>query len=322
VIVFSDLHLDSDSAEVCLGQILPGICEAAINSDRHVVFLGDWWHLRYRVDVRLQVAVLDELRRWAEKKVVARLLVGNHDQVDVAGRNALEVFSDLPNVWVYLNPVLDYDFVWLPYRRDTSAYDPAIPYTAGRTIFLHQSVVGAWDNNHHQTKDGFSYNQLEGARVFAGHFHKRQFVELGDTPVWFVGSPRQVTAAESAQDKGFCVLDGASVDFVNTNWGSRYHRFELAENEVLDLSGVKDGDDVRVVVAQETDVEKVGRQLDGLNVRHTVTPQVKSAGARHALDPESDLRAYAQAWICERDRDESRLMPVFDSIAGVEKCIS
>lgn len=319
MIVFSDLHLDNDSAEVCLGQVLPGICEAAVNLNREVVFLGDWWHLRYRVDVRLQVAVLDELRRWAEKKVVTRLLVGNHDQVDVYGRNALEVFADLPNVWVYSNPVLDHDFVWLPYRRDISVYDLAVQYAEGRTIFLHQAVVGAFDNNQHQTQEGINYGNLKNSRVFAGHFHKRQRLELGDTPVWFVGSPWQVTAAESGQKKGFCVVDGASVEFIDTDWGAKYHRFEVAENEVLDLSGVRDGDDVRVVVADVKDVERVGRQLDGLNIRHTVTPKVKSAEVRHALDPESDLRTYARAWVRERDRDENQLMSVFDSIAGNEK---
>lgn len=316
MIIFSDLHLDNDSADVCLGQILPGICEAALNTDRQVIFLGDWWHLRYRVDVRLQVAVLDELRRWAGKGVTARLLVGNHDQVNILGRNALEVFSDLPNVWVYSNPVLDLDFVWLPYRRDVSIYDLAIQYAPGRTVFLHQAVVGAWSNEHHQTTEGIAYQDLERARIFAGHYHKRQLVDMGGTPVYYVGSPRQVTAAEAGQAKGFCVVEGEEITWVDTLWGPRFHRFELGENEPLDLRNVEPGDDVRVIVAHEGEVARVGAHLDSIDIRHTVTPRVKSAEVRYAMAPDSGLRDYARAWVREREQDETRLMGVFDSIVG------
>jgi DNA repair exonuclease SbcCD nuclease subunit len=306
MIIFSDLHLDRDSADVCLNEILPGICKAALNSDRHVVFLGDWWHLRYRVDVRLQVAVRDELLRWSDCGVRCQILVGNHDQVNVLGRNALEVFSDLPNVQVFSKPAFEpVDYTWLPYRKDMSEYTLVQSKFMGRTVFVHAT-------------EGLDPSHFVGARVFAGHYHKRQSIDAKGTTIWYVGSPRQVTAAEAGQPKGFCAVEGNTVTFVDTNWGPKYHRVELEQGQQLDLSGVAKGDDVRVTVGNEAECARIGAQLDALGVRHTVTPRVQPAEVRHVVDSIAGLRGYAGVWVREHAQDADRAMQVFDSLVGYE----
>lgn len=316
MILFSDLHLDNDSAEVCLGTILPEICKAALASDRSVVFLGDWWHLRYRVDVRLQVAVRDELLRWSDLGVGIQILVGNHDQVNIQGRNALEVFDDLPNVRVYSEPTIEGDFVWLPYRTDLLVYHVHRAAFPGRTVFVHQAFSGATMNEGHYCANGLDPKDYLGSRVFAGHYHKRQQVFQKDARIWYVGSPRQVTAAESGQPKGFCILEGEVIQFVDTLWGPRFHRFDLSSGEEIDLSGVAKGDDVRVTVPDEASCVLVGTRLDQMGLRHTVTPRVQSAQVRCAIDAGSGLRGYADAWAREHGKDPDRLMQAFDLLAG------
>jgi DNA repair exonuclease SbcCD nuclease subunit len=313
MIIFSDLHLDKDSADVCLNEVLPEICKAARNSDRHVVFLGDWWHLKYRIDVRLQVAVRDELLKWSDFGVTCQILVGNHDQVNIAGRNALEVFDDLPNVQVFSEPTAQPEgYVWLPYRKDLAAYQYFIPLFAGKTVFVHQGFAQCWMNNNQWATEGLLPSAFAGARVFAGHFHRRQQLETAAGTIWYVGSPRQVTAAEAGQPKGFCVVEGPLVEFVDTFWGPRYHQVELHQGESLDLSDVRVGDDVRVLVANESEVARIGNQLDGLEVRHTVTPKVESTTARHAVDSIAGVRGYASVWARERAQDAEQAMKVFD----------
>lgn len=314
MIIFSDLHLDRDSADVCLNEILPGICDAARNSDRDVVFLGDWWHLRYRIDVRLQVAVRDELLRWADRGVTCQILVGNHDQVNIEGRNALEVFDDLPTVHVFSEPTIHaQEYVWLPYRKDVRAYQEFMSSFPGRTVFVHQAFAGCWMNNNHRTTEGMTPGAFKGARVFAGHFHRRQQV---DSTIWYVGSPRQVTASEAGQPKGFCVVEDGRLSFVDTKWGPRYHQVKLASGQQLDLSDVARGDDVRVTVATDADCARIGAQLDSLGVRHTVTPQVQSVEVRHAVDSGLGLRGYASAWVRDQGKDPEKLMPIYDRLAG------
>lgn len=317
MIIFSDLHLNNDSAEVCLGKILPGICEAARNSDRLAVFLGDWWHLRYRVDVRLQVAVRDELFNWAAKGVRLKILVGNHDQVNVVGRNALEVFDSLDRVDVYSNLTIEDQWVWLPYRSDPDLYHPMREYFSGRTVFVHQGFAGSWLNDGTFSTDGIDPNSFAGARVFAGHYHKRQTVKAQNVSIQYVGSPRQVTAAEAGQPKGYCVLEGTSIGFVDENWGPRYHRFTLGKGEELDLSGVTQGDDVRVMVANAEECGRIGNQLEVAGVRHTVTPEVQPAAVRKVALEAQGLRDYARVWAQERVDDPDRMMGVFDSLVGV-----
>lgn len=317
MIIFSDLHLDNDSADVCLGKILPGICEAARSSDRLVVFLGDWWHLRYRVDVRLQVAVRDELLRWHSHGVKVKILVGNHDQVNIAGRNALEVFDSLHHVDVYSNPMLEDSWVWLPYRTDTRHYHVLREYFPGRTVFVHQAFAGAWVNDGHFSSEGMDPKDFTGARVFAGHYHRRQRIEAKDAVILYVGSPRQVTAAEAGQPKGFCVLEGELAQFIDENWGPRYHRFVVGEGEQLDLTGVAQGDDVRVTVANAQECGRIGNQLDVMGVRHTVTPEVQPAEVRYGAQGAQGLRDYAAIWAKEHGEDSDRLLRVFDSMVGV-----
>jgi UDP-2,3-diacylglucosamine pyrophosphatase LpxH len=82
MILFSDLHLKPESADVCF-EVLDAVCALACASDRQVAFLGDFWHVRYALPVDLLNCVSDEMARWQLEGVEAHLLPGNHDQIDV-----------------------------------------------------------------------------------------------------------------------------------------------------------------------------------------------------------------------------------------------
>ena len=65
MIIFSDLHLREDSAKVCFEEVLPGVLNAAIErGDNVIACLGDVFHFRYTVSVKLLNGLRDELRRW------------------------------------------------------------------------------------------------------------------------------------------------------------------------------------------------------------------------------------------------------------------
>jgi DNA repair exonuclease SbcCD nuclease subunit len=304
MIIFSDLHLDVDSADVCLGHILPGILEATKqHKDKRVAFLGDFWHVRYRVVVRLQVAVRDELRRWGDAGVSLEIIPGNHDQVDIGGRNALEVFDDLPHVRVYTEPTETKDGLWIPYRKRQE--DIAMPLRQWRekrngpgVLFMHHGIRGAWMNDNRQNTEGLPLGMFGSDTVLCGHYHKRQ--QIPDRLIWYIGSPRQVSAKEVGQDKGYALWNGRRLEWVTTQWGPRYHQLEVAKGQALDLSGVRTGDDLRIDVEDDLECQRIARALDGLNVRHTVTPKVKSQAARISLDTTAQgisLEDYARSYV-------------------------
>jgi DNA repair exonuclease SbcCD nuclease subunit len=323
MILFADLHLDEDSADVVFGEVLPGIRDAALRlKDPVVACLGDFYNLRYQVKVEIQNAVLDELKIWIKSGIRFRLLPGNHDQVDVHGRNALEVFDELgPKCEVYTHPQWDEFGLWLPYRRYAKDVVSALAmqwpvfHAKGKAaLFGHFGVQGAQMNDFVEDKDGLPASLFgDFGTVLLGHYHKRQ--SFGS--LHYIGSPRQVTAHEAGQPKGYAVWDGASLRFVDTSWGKRFHRIRLEKGESLETKDFRPGDDVRLSVAPGVQVEALATQLTGLGVQHTVTPDVEVSEKRLDVEPHADLREYARAYAMQvpTDLDRERLLRVFEELA-------
>jgi DNA repair exonuclease SbcCD nuclease subunit len=324
VIIFSDLHLDTDSAGVCLGEILPGIRAACDDfHDREIAMLGDFWHLRYRVDVGLLNSVCALLKTWTVAGITVRLLPGNHDQVDVAGRNALEVLGEIPGVTVFTEPRLDEWGLWVPYRRDPGLVREAIAWAVGRignaplVCFLHHGVAGAIDNFSVATTEGIDPAELPPTVLcICGHYHRHQILPSGR--VIYVGSPRQVTSQEAGQPKGFCTWDRAVLRFQARTWGPRFHACAVGVDGQVSLPpDMRPGDEVRVT-APEAACGGVARQLDALGVRHVVTPELAAPEVRLAVGALATLEDYARAYV-EReagDLDKERLVRVFAALTG------
>lgn len=331
-LVFSDVHLDEDSAQVVLENVFPGIREAAKEHGiKDIIMLGDLWHVRYKVDIRIQNALKDELLKWDKAGLYLRILPGNHDQVDVNGRNALEVFNQMRRVDVYSSPIWDADGLWIPYRKRIEDVIDLIENLGAnsmniegkKTLFAHAPVQGALMNDHMKSGDGLPITALKQFdRVLLGHFHKRQQWRYGKTKVWYVGSVREVSANEAGEAKGFALWDGDKLEYVTKQWGPRHHKVYLQKGEAIDWSGFHPGDDVRVTTGPGVDVEDVGKILSRAGVRHTVTPEVKVAEQRLQVESDASLLQYAKAYVKElapEDLSQARLMQTFVSLTGVSK---
>ena len=327
MIVIADLHLKEESAEVILREVLPGIFQACIaRNEREVAILGDVLHFRYKVDARLQNSLKDEFKRWADAGIQVRVLPGNHDQYDVTGRNALELFNEMPNVHVYTEPTWTSEGCWIPYRKNPEDILKALaqpkPSLGGNTLFMHHGVKGAWMNDNVQDAEGVLLDNLEPAKwdaILCGHYHRHQ--QLGDR-FWYIGSPWQTTANEAGQPKGYVVYTGKAVGFVPMAWGPRFHRFELQAGQSLDLRGVHARDEVRVKTVgpgAEAAAAVLGKQLveAGLT-RHVVTPDVEPVQARLAVPAGATLEHYAKAYVAqmETDLNRDRLMQVYGELTA------
>lgn len=324
MILFSDVHLREESAEIVLGEVLPGILDACVASgEKELACLGDLYHFRYRVDVRIQNALREWLLKATGLGISVYLLPGNHDQVDFEGRNALEVFSDIPGVRVFTEPTWTKHGLWVPYRKRQediaqalTTRNPGVTVVA-RTLFLHHGLQGAMMNNHLMDSEGLPSGMFAAwHRVLCGHYHKRQDLLGAVTHTTYIGSPWQTKADEAGQPKGYAHWDGKILRFVDTHWGPRYHNVALTAGHTFDVSGIAPGDTVRVTTAAGLDPAKVGAFLSAHNVRGIVTPEVQVAEARISLPDGSDLGAYAQAYVdlAQIALDKTRLMRVFQEI--------
>lgn len=295
-LVFTDLHLKPDSESTVFDEVLPGIARAA--SDHgvdHVFFLGDWYTLRYTVSLRLQDRCLDWFQ--SNSGIAFTMISGNHDQYDVEGNSALDVFNLCPNVTVHSSPTWDEYGLWVPYRYDKRELIEAIgverPKGSPNVCYLHYGVEGAMKNDFVADEDGLpraGFGQFEA--VLCGHYHKRQ--RLGN--VHYIGSPYQTRADESGQAKGYIVFDPdeASIQYVDTSWGPRFHRMDL---ESFSLDAVNERDEVRLKVPADADIRALASQLNERGIRHTITVEQAPREARLDVDDASPVSEYARAYV-------------------------
>jgi hypothetical protein len=182
-------------------------------------------------------------------------------------------------------------------------------------LFAHHGIQNAWMNDLVRDREGLPLSMFEGFdTIIMGHYHKRQ--KIGRA--YYVGSPRQVTAHESGQKKGFALWNGTKLQYVTKQWGKRFHRIRLESGESLDSQDIHPGDDVRVSTAVGIDPSAVGTQLAALGVQHTVTPDQPAAEQRLDVDPKAGLGDYAQAYVTLMKEttllEPTQLMNVFDHL--------
>lgn len=330
MILFSDLHLRDDSAETVLKEVLPGIREACLASrDLEVGFLGDWYHIRYTISVRLMNAVRDELLRWHEDGIRVYMIPGNHDQIDIHGRNALEVLGDLPNVEVYTVPTWNHHGLWMPYRASNDvlkaelaqaiACQATMPY-AGQplTLFIHHGVRGALMNDTKANTEGLGVEAFAGFNaILCGHYHKRQTLDR----LTYIGSPWQTTAAEAGQPKGCAHWDGTRLQFTDMAWGPRFFNVAHTGGKFVMPKGATERDEVRVKTTgatAEADAKKIGKALAKAGIPGVVTPEVQAAEQRLDVSQGESLEGYAKAYVDQLPTElgRERLMAAFKYVTG------
>ncbi len=323
MIVFADLHLKEDSEKTVFEQVFPGIFHAASHDpDKTIAFLGDFWHTRYRIPVHLQNKVAEFLRALQKSGIAFIMLPGNHDQIDVEGENALEVFADYPNVYVYTEPTIDEYGLWIPYRKRPEDILEAL--TEGKKnlgevkpiLWMHHGIQGAKMNNNLFNSHGLPVEHFQNWLVFCGHYHIRQ--TLGT--IRYVGSPYQTKADEAGQDKGYGIWNPKTFNFeyVTMDWGKRYHNLGKVDVASLDMSQFKPGDEIRAVAAAGTDATQLGRILEKSGGQVLVTPELAEQTARLQVGGQAGLADYAMEYVKEfhGELPEDRLVSVYKMLCN------
>lgn len=311
--LISDVHLREESADVVLGQVLPGLLVDCIQHGyRQVVCLGDFFHIRYRIPVSLINAVREMFIKFVNAGVILKILPGNHDQIDVGGRNALEIFGEIDGVTVFTDPRWDHDGLWVPYRHRlpdlTAALKTPKPRGEHANIcWLHYGVRGAMRNNRQLDTTGAPQDLFDRFdRVFCGHYHKQQ--TLGTRGhIMYIGSPWQTRADEAEDPKGYVLWDGREATPVHRAWGSRFHvqRIESMD-DVRSLTNNAE-DTYRLTLAEGVDRTKVAQALEQRGIRkYTLTPETQVFESRLAVPDGESLEAYARAYLDQQEQDPER----------------
>ena len=277
VLIFSDIHIhphsgSSDKLENCL-DCLKWIYQQAEKKDiKHIIFAGDLFHDRHRINIYAYQKVYDILSEYTGK-IESYYLVGNHDMFY---KSSWSVTSTKP-----LNGVVN--VITEPSKiKIGDTYMDFLPYTENpieeiennfkkksKILISHLAVQGATLNTLWGIKKDDFEEDIEEVgtdvfsgykKVFLGHYHAKQ--KLKGVPVEYIGSPLQLSFGEAMDKKGFSILDTKTLKtkFVENTFSPKY--FILPENEDFDKYGI-DGGYVKVIVSNmnKTDLLDTKRKL-------------------------------------------------------------
>lgn len=272
ILVFSDIHIhphkkSTERLEHCV-EALDWVFKTA--HDRkitNVVFLGDLFHDRQRIDVLTYQKAFEVFERHlSSTKMDIRLLLGNHDlwhyeRLDVSSVNPLR---SIPGVTVVDTPCVqeisdgteDFYFAFLPYTHNPiedlkvldKQWKTTVKNNQKKVLGGHISVDGAVWNVRHKTVSEVSVEHdgdmvrvgpeifEKWDRVFLGHYHAAQ--KLSES-VEYVGSPLQLSFGEAFQDKHILVFDTNedSIEYIKNDFSPKHYIISEDEIEKYPLNG-------------------------------------------------------------------------------------
>lgn len=312
-IVFSDFHLHNWSTfskpvtyaykgkhiqvtDRIIAQIntLNRIFEIAEENQAHVLFNGDFFHARNKVENLIMNigfnTIFDNMMKYPDMRLY--MIVGNHDQADSSDlpQHTLETFKAIPRVTVMddfesvytgscmLYPISYSDNVDILKDRIDFFMQHASQDENPSILMAHIGVDGSeTGQSSHRLGGAFNIEELYPEvfdYVTLGHYHKRQFLGGRDN-VFYVGNTIQESFSDEGQDKGVFLIDlekKGKPEFIPIENKKFITLREIPEN----VQEIVDNNYVRMIVPQELATEVSIFKEESDNVRVEVQKEYKS----------------------------------------------
>jgi DNA repair exonuclease SbcCD nuclease subunit len=257
ILLFSDLHVHPHKKSVerlhhCLDALEWVFRTAKERQISDVVFGGDLFQDRQKIDVMTYHLTFDVLARNCSNDLRLWLLLGNHDlwYHDKWDISSVRPFSAIPGTTVIEKPCsieIDGHIIdFLPYTHHPVEHLDTLRKAAkkrkGRkTLVAHLAVDGAQLNTLHNTRsdvviehDGemvrVDHTCFDGwDKVWLGHYHGQQKVGLNAE---YIGSTLQLTFGEAFQHKHIIVYDlkDGTTEYIRNKFSPQH--FIIPESDI------------------------------------------------------------------------------------------
>lgn len=228
-------HTGSKRLDNIVGTLLFIRDDCVRRGIKYVLFGGDMFHIRAKVNTVVYNAVYEAIKTYNEHGLEIVGIAGNHDQVDNSDvpQHSLHAFNDLPGVTIYgdltRHRIEDYD-------EDESVMVHCVPYSKNAVrakewieesvsqykephwldsnmshiCLFHLGISGAFvGNGSYPMADAFVPEDLRPdffKYVIGGHFHRKQKI-IGYDNFMYTGAPIQHSFGDEGEDKGYLILD-------------------------------------------------------------------------------------------------------------------
>jgi DNA repair exonuclease SbcCD nuclease subunit len=196
---------------------------------KYILFAGDAFHVRSRVNTIVYNAIYDTLKTFHEYGLEVIGIAGNHDQHDNSDipPHSLHAFNDIEGIDIYgdldIHTLYDgletVDIYCVPYSKNAQRIKDWIAeaetYTQpsdrySRICLFHLGISGGFvGKGNYPMADAFQPDDLRPdffKYIVGGHFHRRQLIG-GYLNFLYTGAPIQHSLSDEGEDKGFYILD-------------------------------------------------------------------------------------------------------------------
>jgi len=246
------------------------------------VIAGDLFHSRKDVPT-IALDMVSEVLEEAQDTLDIILLLGNHDLNTSTHHASIAALSGIGQVVMDVTEITTRDderlglIPWCDTQDQFEAMWNELPLDLDAYIG-HFGTFGANFGPYNIEIPGDINPQplVEDRLMLLGHYHRRQNV-FGNT--WYVGSPLQHTWAEAGDWKGFAVVDGGHLSWVENRSSPRFVKVDMREDAPPQPRSF---DYVKVIAADERDAAD---QVKTLNDLANGEARVKVEVVRERDDP-------------------------------------
>lgn len=294
IFTYNGKEIEATDRLVAQWNTIDRIFELADEHNAHIVFAGDYYHARKRVESLVFNMGFNAIKENMDKRpdIELFMIVGNHDQQDSSRlpEHSLEQFKAIKNVFVLddfeiyqtdnvtIYPVSysdDVDFV----KDQIDRFAQHAAQSDNLTMLVaHLGVDGSETGRHsHRLGGAFSIADLHPdtfTYIILGHYHKRQYIGNWDNAL-YCGNTLQESFSDEGQVKGVFLVNGeyyekpAFIEIPNKQFVTITEIDENTEQTVKDHY-------VRFVIPQELAVEVAAITEDVPTARIEVQREFKS----------------------------------------------
>lgn len=246
-------------------EVLNGIFNKAEDENLPVIFGGDLFHVRQKVDIFDFNNIFRIIGN--HPKVETYLLRGNHDSINnlMGSPSSIDSFNFLPNVKVITNPetikISNVNVFFMPYGEDKNfireklkEFSEIASNSDSKSLLVgHLGINGAelmGTKAEGEFNAGDFYPDIFDF-IYMGHYHKRQYINNRKDFI-YGGSTIQNTFSDAGQDKGYDILTfydkGVDDNFVLSR-SPKFFTFDHYDEKVKDE--ISKGNFVRINAPEE-----------------------------------------------------------------------
>ena len=218
-LLMTDTHLNKDNIELNKDVYQQAISIAKEKGLKEVWHLGDIFDSRKAQPLDVLNAFLEILNEFMIQGIQLNAIPGNHDKIDYESDDSyLDIYCTHKALKLWNEPAQKIhlpskiNLLIVPYYKESTVYEEKLnsifPIKNKNLTFLftHCAFNGAKNNDGTVVKEGVSNENLEGIKIFVGHYHERSGK--------YIGSAFQHDFGENIE-KGFTlVFDDGSQEFI------------------------------------------------------------------------------------------------------------